>query len=85
MFADIEGLVHILGEHSRGEPILRVVGPLDDPLNVASVELGDAHDGPKALLLGKVHVVFHIAEDGWFHEEARTIQSLSSKDKSGSL
>ena len=80
VFADIERLVDILGEHSRGEPVFRVVGPLHHPLHVPSVELGDAHDGPEALLLGEEHVVFHVAEDGGLHEQAWTIQSLSSKD-----
>merc|ERR1719398_588814 len=45
-----------------------------------SVKLGDAHDGPEALLLGEVHVIFHVAEDGRLHEEAGTIDSLSSED-----
>ena len=80
VFADIERLVHVLGEDSGGEPVLRVVGPLDDPLHVASVELGDAHDGPEALLLGEVHVVFNVTEDGRLHEEAGTVDSLSSED-----
>ena len=44
MFTDIEGLVHILGEDSRGETVLGVVRPLDHPLHVAGVELGVAHD-----------------------------------------
>ena len=80
VFADIEGFVHILGEDSGGEPILRVVGPLHHPLHVAGVELRDAHDGPEALLLGEVHGVFHVAEDCWLHEEAGTVNPLSSKD-----
>ena len=44
VFTDIEGLVHILGEDSRGETVLGVVRPLDHPLHVAGVELGVAHD-----------------------------------------
>ena len=44
MFTDIEGLVYILGEDSRGETVLGVVRPLDHPLHVAGVELGVAHD-----------------------------------------
>ena len=44
MFTDIEGLVHILGEDSRGETVLGVVRPLHHPLHVAGVELGVAHD-----------------------------------------
>ena len=47
MFTDIEGLVHILGEDSRGETVLGVVRPLDHPLHVAGVELGVAHDCEK--------------------------------------
>ena len=43
VFTDIEGLVHILGEDSRGETVLGVVRPLDHPLHVPGVELGVAH------------------------------------------
>ena len=107
VFTDIEGLVHILGEHSRGETVLGVVRPLDHPLHVAGVELGvahdreecgdgddgdedgdvddddhlgDAHDGAEALLLGEEHVVLDVAEDGRLHEQAGTVQPLSSED-----
>ena len=33
------------------------VPPGDDPVHVPSMELGDDHDGPEALLLGNVHPV----------------------------
>ena len=57
VFTDIEGLVHILGEHSRGETVLGVVRPLDHPLHVAGVELGVAHVRFVVMVMMKVKMV----------------------------
>ena len=71
MFANVERLVDVLGEDSAGEAELCVVCPLDDALHIPGVELGDDHDGAEALLLGDVHVVLHVAEDGRLHVQTR--------------
>ena len=85
MLADIKCLIDILSEDPRSEAVLRVVCPLHHALHVPGVKLGDAHDGSEALLLGQVHVVLHVTEDGQLHEEASTVASLASQDQSGAL
>ena len=43
------------------------------------------HDGPEALLLGNVHVVLHVTEDGRLHVQSRPVRSLAAQEESGAF
>lgn len=42
------------------------------------VEPADDHDGAERFLLGDVHVVFYVAEDGGFQEISRPLKPFST-------
>lgn len=49
------------------------------------VEPADDHDGAEGFLLGDVHVVLHVAENGGFQEISRPRQPLAAVFQFGSF
>ena len=43
------------------------------------------HDGSEALLLGDVHVILDITEDGGLHVQSRPVGSLATQEEPGAL
>ena len=80
---NLEDVVHVPGDDSSSESIVAVVGSLDDLVHI--LELHEAHDRAKDLLLGNGHVVGHISEDGGLDEVSFLSVALSSQEQLGSL
>lgn len=73
---NLESIVNTFGDYSSTKSILRVVGSLNDFIDVLELHYG--HNWSKDFLLCDGHIVSHITENCWFNKESLSSVSLST-------
>lgn len=80
---NVVSLADVLGPDTGGETVDRVVGTLDDLIDLGV--LHDRHHGAEDLLAGDGHVIGHVGEDGGGHEVALVAHAGTADSHAGAL
>src|ERR1700739_3989203 len=69
----------VLGPDRCGKAIKRLIGALNDPVEI--LEFQDGHDRTEDFFLRDLHVVFNIGEDGGLDEVALVAHALAARQQ----